>query len=274
MRLINRILIVLILLSSNFNFSQEFNGYKYIVVNNLDYGAQGKDIYGISHSVFNYFQRKGYIVFLGWNESLVPNDLRFNLCLGLEVNISHKGDRPYEVSLDFRNCKNNAYKHLTGTASTNFNDALGSVFNQLDQIKYYYFDKDKLLTLDFPIVENINKDEAELKIYFDKTKLDPIEGIYKSYKSDPNYKLGIFKVGDKYKAIIIESDLPQWKKGDVKAVFESTAVEGVFSVKYYMSDKTPLETFANLEGGLINVELKGPNGINQDLKLLKLYPKK
>ena len=43
--------------------------------------------------------------------------------------------------------------------------------------------------------------------------------------------------------------------------------------KYFMGDKTSIETFANLEGGLINIEMKNPNGENNDLKLLKLYPK-
>jgi hypothetical protein len=38
-------------------------------------------------------------------------------------------------------------------------------------------------------------------------------------------------------------------------------------------DKTSIETFANLEGGLINIEFKNPNGENEDIKLLKLYPK-
>jgi hypothetical protein len=59
-----------------------------------------------------------------------------------------------------------------------------------------------------------------------------------------------------YKAIIIESELPQWEKGDVKAIFETTAAEGVFSTKYFMAGKTSIETFSNLEGGLINIEIK------------------
>lgn len=119
---------------------------------------------------------------------------------------------------------------------------------------------------------NINKNETELKAYFDSTKLDPIEGIYKSYKSDSYYKLGVIKVDDIYKAIIIESSYQNWKKGEVKAVFESTSVVGVFSAKYYLGDRTLVETFANLEGGLITVELKNVNGEDDNMLLLKLYP--
>ena len=273
----HKILIVLMLLLSNINFAQEFNGYKYIVVSNLDYGVKGKDPYGVQQSVVNYFRTRGFQVISGgdgtWSKSLQPNDLKFNKCLGLFVGISHKASPSYEVTLNFLNCKKESIKQLTGKASANFDNALKRIFTQLDENPTYTFDESLTPNIIYPEVENINKDENELKSYFDSTKLDPIEGIYKTYKSDSNYKLGIIKVEDKYKAIILESDFLQWKKGDVKAIFESTAADGVFSSKWYIADKTSIETFANLEGGLITVELKNPKGENDDTKLLKLYPK-
>lgn len=277
MKHINRIIIGLTLLLFNINFAQEFNGFKYVVVRNLDYGSQGKDINGIGSSVADYFRLKGYQVIIGgdseWSDSLYPKDLKFNICLGLFVDIGHKAYPPYEVSVTFGNCKGEVIKQITGKASGNFENALKRIFNQLDESPYYSFDESLTPKITYPEVENINKDENELKAYFDSTKLEPIEGIYKTYKSDTNYKLGIFKVGDLYKAIIIESDYPHWKKGDVKAIFESTAAEGVFSIKYYLGNKTSIETFANLEGGLINIEIKNQKGENEDINLLKLYPK-
>jgi hypothetical protein len=277
MKKIHKTLIVLMLILSNINFAQEFNGYKYIVVSNLDYGVKGKDTYGVQQSVVNYFTARRFQVIFGgdgtWSESLYPKDFNFNRCLGLFVGIAHKASPPYEVTLNFLNCKNESIKQLTGKASANFDNALKRIFTQLDENPTYTFDESRTPKISYPEVENIDKDENELKVYFDSTKLDPIEGIYKTYKSDSNYKLGIIKVEDKYKAIILESDFLQWKKGDVKAIFESTAAEGVFSAKWYMGDKTSLETFANLEGGLINIEIKGPKGENEDIKLLKLYPK-
>ena len=41
-----------------------------------------------------------------------------------------------------------------------------------------------------------------------------------------------------------------------------------------MQNKNSIETFSNLEGGLINIEIRSTKGENQDMKLLKLYPKK
>jgi len=189
------------------------------------------------------------------------------------VSISHKAGPPYNVTLNFYNCKQELIKEVNGKASANFENALKRIFNQLDENSYYSFDGSLTPKITYPEVENINKDENELKAYYESTKLEPIEGIYKTYKSDSNYKIGIFKVGELYKAIIIESDYPHWKRGDVKAIFESSAAEGVFSTKYYIGNKTSIETFANLEGGLINIELKNQNGENGDIKLLKLYPK-
>jgi hypothetical protein len=273
MKLQKKILILLFLLSSSYNFAQEFNGFKYVVIGNLDYGASGKDINNISSSLASFFRNKGYNVFVVDRfdnlNGTVP-ELKYNNCLGLFVSPNHKG---FEITIDFLNCKNESIKQLKGKASGNFENALKRIFNQLDENPYYSFDESLTPKITYPVVENINTDENELKAYFDSTKLEPIEGIYKTYKSDSNYKLGIFKVGELYKAIIIESDYPQWKKGDVKAIFESSAAEGVFSTKYYMGNKTSIETFANLEGGLINIELKNNKGENEDVRLLKLYPK-
>ena len=59
----------------------------------------------------------------------------------------------------------------------------------------------------------------------------------------------------------------------MKAIFESTAADGVFSTNYIKDDKISLETFSSLEGGLINIEIRNSKGENEDMKLLKLYPK-
>jgi hypothetical protein len=284
MKLINRIIIGLILFLFNINFAQEFNGYKYIIVRDLNYGVNGNDIYNLSRNSRDYFKSKGLNVI---NENNIPDDLKNNICLGLilevnnDFNSGFANNLTYGVSMDFRDCMQNSIKKIRNTSSNelassqkNYDKSLKRCFNDLDKILDNYFYDSKLTPkIEYPEVENINKTEADLKADFDSKQIDPIEGIYKTYKSEINYKVGIFKVGELYKAIIIESDISHWKKGDVKAIFESTAAEGVFSTKYYMGNKTSIETFANLEGGLINIEIKNQNGENNDVKFLKLYPK-
>ena len=265
----NKTLIILMLILSNINFAQEFNGYKYIIVSNLlNYDEEYiEDYFKISEQVSDYFIKKNMIVIKGFDAEL-PRELKFNLCLGLQVKVSNWDKY---LQLKFANCKNEQIKSIF---EKDRSDALLKVFEKLDQNPSYFYDEKLTPFFEYPTVENINKNEDELKAYIDSTKIDAIEGIYKSYQSNSNYKLGIFKDGDLYKAIIIESDYLHWKKGDLKAIFESTAADGVFSTKYFMKNKTSIETFANLEGGLLSIELKGKNEKKDDVKLLRLYPKK
>lgn len=267
-------LLLSFLLFSTLIIAQEFNGYKYIIVSIPDYGLEGKDINGLGSDITTYLRKKDYQVIYGNDEKLFPNELKFNSCLGLFVKISHPSTPPFEVTFNFVNCKNETIKEITGKASANFENAMNRVYKQFDNIELYNYNSSLTPKIDYPEVENINKSEAELKLYYDLNKLDPIEGIYKSYKMESNYKLGIIKVDDIYKAIILESDLPQWKKGDVKSVLETSAVDGVYSAKYYLGNKTSIETFANLDGGLITVEFKNQDGSDNNIRLLKLYPKK
>ena len=106
--------------------------------------------------------------------------------------------------------------------------------------------------------------------------LDPIEGIYKVYQTGniTYYKFGIIKHDNKFKAIIIESDLKQWKQGEVKAIFEQSSMRGFYSVRWYMADKTPQETFGSItNNALLSIELKNPKtGEKEEDKFIKMYP--
>jgi hypothetical protein len=280
----SKILLFLMLLLSNINLAQEFNGYKYIIVSNHNNKSEGEDEYFLCSNTRDYFKSKELIVV---QEKNMPDELRSNPCLALLLEVRSDfssgfgGNTSYGVSMDFRDCKQNSIKKFRNSSSNelasaqkNYDKSLKRCFNDLEKtLENYSFDSNWTPKIEFNEVENINKDEVALKSYYDNSKLDPIEGIYKTYKSVSNYKLGIIKVGDFYKAIVIDSDFAHWKQGDVKAIFESTSAEGVFSAKYFLNDKTAIETFANLEGGLINLEFKNPNGENEDIKLLKLYPK-
>lgn len=276
MKVTYRILIAILLLSSNINFAQKnnltfLNGMKYAFYSGSD------ELEYIANNAIN----KLGLIALPKDSNQWPEEAKTNPCLNSQWRTIIKSafGSGAKCNLQILDCLNVVLYDETNTASgfgasfeKNVNVASNRAFDNFKNFKYSY-DKSITSTIKYPEVENINMDENNLKSYFDATKLDPIEGVYKTYQSDSNYKLGIIKVADKFKAIVIESNLPQWHKGDVKIVFESTAAEGVFSVKYYMGDKTSIETFANLVGGLINVEIKNQTGENNDLKLLKLYPK-
>ena len=276
-KLLFRSLILLVLLSPNINHAQNkdlnfLNGMKY-----ASYSGASDYV----NIVISATSKLG-LTFLSQNANEWPQEAKANPCLIGHWNLIIKDafGSGAKANLKISNCDNITLYDKTNTASgfgasydKNADVASERAFDNFKKFDYTY-DVSLTKKITYPSVENINMDESKLKSYLDSNKLDPIEGIYKTYKSDFNYKLGIIRVADNFKAIIIESDLPQWEKGEVKIIFESTALEDVFSVKYYMADKTSIETFANLEGGLIKVEFKNQTGESQDITLLKLYPKK
>jgi hypothetical protein len=253
----------------------KLNGFKYGIVEDIIYeGSRSNDL-EFKEKISDALREFGIIPL--YQNDIFPDDLKQNPCLGVIVaNMFFRGGNgsvpAYFSKLNFIDCRGRITLIIELRHQGNYKGALSKTLSRLKS-KEYFFSPQLTPKIEFAKVENINKDESELKAYFDTTKTDLIEGIYKSYKSNPTYKLGIIKIEGLYKAIIIESELPQWIKGDVKVIFESTAAEGVFSAKYFLSDKTSIETFANLEGGLINIEIKNSDGENDDLKLLKLYPK-
>lgn len=276
MKLIYRLLIVATILSSQTNFAQN-NNLNFL--NGMKYASySGPEDY--EYIAISTVSKMG-LTMLSHNNNEWPKEAQMNSCLIGYWNLIIDGafGSGAKATLQISNCYNVAVYNKTNTASgfgasfdKNMNIAAQRAFDNFKSFTHSY-DNSLTKTITYPEVENINMDENKLKSYFDTAKLDPIEGIYKTYKSETNYKVGIIKVGDKYKAVIIESDFPQWKKGDVKADLESTAVEDVYSIKYFLGDKTSLETFANLVGGLMTVELKNSTGENDNLKFLKLYPK-
>lgn len=120
--------------------------------------------------------------------------------------------------------------------------------------------------------------EESIKATISSRAFNPIEGIYKSYQRDgmPHYKIGIIKDGAVYKAVILETEVPGWKTGEVKAVFEPGATKGIYSTKWYMSDKTPYETFSNVDmesETALSVELKDTKTLRKRIDyFIKTYP--
>lgn len=271
MKQIKRIIIVLILILSNINFAQELDGYKYVVVDNKDFRSKD-DTYGISENLAQFFKSKGYEIIIGRDNLIYPTDLNLNICKGLFLNYATFGST---IVVYFYNCNKELINTFSCSSYGNLKDNLKSFFEEINKLKNHSYNENLTTKIQVPIiVQKDSKNEIELKSYYDTNKIDLIEGIYKSYKSDEYYKLGIIKVNDIYKAIILESNKPIWEVGEIKAEFESTAVEGVFSIKFYNQNKILIETFANLEGGLITVELKNLEGEDTNMKFLKLYPKK
>lgn len=155
---------------------------------------------------------------------------------------------------------------------------IDKIFEPFRSFKYS-FDLSKSLSViqikNLPTLELTGWTEESIKSHLTSSKLDPIEGIYKSYQTGdmPYYKIGIMKNGDIFKAVIIESDLVYWKKGEMKATFEQSSMKGLYSAKWYMGDKTPYETFASIDDVVLAIEFKNlQTGEKRQDKFIKMFP--
>ena len=137
MKLIQRISILITLLSANINYAQEFNGYKYFIIDNLMDSNDNyiKDYSEISEKVSDYFFKKKVLV-LKNNKNESPRELNFNPCLGLLVRIVQIEKF---LTLSFYNCKKEKIEAISGKWKYSL-DALSQIFEGLDKMSSYYYD--------------------------------------------------------------------------------------------------------------------------------------
>ena len=275
----NTLTFLVVLLLTISSFAQTLDGYKYVVVQTLTYQNGEEDIFGISSILERNFEAKGFTL-LSEDRTNWLTDAKNNSCLILICTPFHNGAS--SAGFTIRNCKNQILFDEKSTSANwsndyrdNYTRALKNCWVSINKLSYAF---NPLATpeLDFPQVPKTEETEESIKRYLTTNKVDPIEGIYKSYQSDQlsYYKFGIIKQEDKFKAVIIESDLKHWKIGEVKAVFEQSSMKGFYSVKWYMGDKQAFETFGLLENeGLLSVEFKNSqSGEKRSDKFIKMYP--
>jgi S1-C subfamily serine protease len=261
-------------------FGQTLDGFKYVYVPTITYQNGGVDIWGISSILRTSFANKGFVVIS--ESSIPPKELEQDPCLMLRCFIDHTNvlSGTNEVIITLMNCKNEVVHTNTGGAmgwslQDDYNKATKRAFSQINLMNYSY-KSSKTPQFEFPEVEKLAETEESIKEYLSTNKLDALEGIYKSYQTEgmPYYKFGIIKQSDKYKAIILESDLKHWKVGEVKAVFEESSMKGFFSVKWYMGNKNSFETFASMDNeALLSIELKDQKtGEKRQDRFIKMFP--
>lgn len=285
------ILTFIIVLTSLNGFAQRdikvLNGYKYIYLAPLTYQDGSSDKWGIRNTVREKLIASGIKVI---ETTTPPSDVQNNTCLIATCTIDHTNNA-YQAASDYVylkifNCDNQVVyssQGATGALVMSFQQgwrkATKEATKDINSFKYSF---DENLTIEsqslknLPDVEKVSETEETLKTYFSENKIDAIEGIYKSYQTDgmPYYKFAIKKYGDKYKAIVIESDYKSWKPGEVKAYFEQSSMTGFYSVKWYMGDKKSYETFGSMENAaLLTVELKdNQTGEKRQDKFIRMFP--
>jgi hypothetical protein len=260
------------------------NGYKYIYLPPLTYQDGSTDRFGIRSQVKEKLIRSGFNIL----ESTTPPQ-GVNVCLVVTCFIEHTNNWgqpiPDYVYLKIFNCENQVVYSSQGASGTivmsieqGWRKATKSATSDFDKYRYTYDESKSIarkIENSLPTLELTGLKEDSIRSYLTSKKIDPIEGIYKSYSSGdmPYYKFGIIKVGDIFKAVIIESEFTYWKQGEVKAIFEKSSMKGLYSTKWYKGDKKPYETFASMDNeAFLTIELINSKSEKTQDKFIKLFP--
>ena len=155
------------------------------------------------------------------------------------------------------------------------NWVIDRIFDQFRTFRYS-FDEKKSIGGSLPSLEQTSWTEESLKEYLRNNVIDQIEGIYKSYQTDKlgYYKIGIVKSGEIYKAVILETEAPHWKVGELKGIFEKSSMKDFYSIKWHRNNKSSYETFGKMDNdALLKIEVVNmQTGEKSPESFVKIFP--
>ncbi|MDH7459890.1 S1C family serine protease [Chitinophagaceae bacterium 26-R-25] len=263
----------------------DLSGYKYVFIKPLNHRVIDAS-YGITSSIASAFTAKGLMVANHFTANEIPQDLKNNACLLLTVTPRFSsGTMSVSLSIDVQNCDNVTVlsTDVVESGSRAYEKAINGITKSIDRTTYFFNSSlTPLPRADFDLnynLPNTGLTEDSVRKYLDNTKLDQVEGIYKSYRQaediSPSYKFAVIKKSSgQYQAVILESETPVWKTGEIKMILENTAINDIFSARYYMHDKTKVETFASFGNNTIKIDFANAtkNKENSIATFVKTYP--
>lgn len=271
-----RIILIGFLLLGFGSYAQEedfsvLNQYKYIIVKTSMYEG-ARDPYNASTYLRLVLFGLGYNV-IPENELSWPEELRLNPCLGIQIDVitTPKVVGDYVTDLNFINCYNIDVLNLSGKGSgigsnNAFHNAIDNALRRFKRFEHQF-------NPDMALLPRAGKSQSRdsLMAYFETAGLEDFEGIY-TFSSGPlDYTIGIRKVGDFYNAYILESEIDKWIAGEVKGIFEMSNRPGLFSVEWYLDDKSLYDTFGYInDDQSLTIEFKKPGDEYQPLTIKKV----
>jgi hypothetical protein len=178
----------------------QINGYKYVYIPELKYQDGSIDKFKIVSHTKELFEGIGFTAYT--ETKTMPQELVDNICLFIRCEVNNTvqnwngADGSYadyvSITMTIKDCDGNIL--FEGKSSTTVgNDMITVSQRGVDKIfkkkggpEDYKYDpslkNSKVKPMfDFPSVEKKDETEETLKTYFASNKLDPIEGIYKSF---------------------------------------------------------------------------------------------
>ena len=275
------LLLMMLLASTTINAQNDLsklNGYKIVII--------PYEFSELVSRLSQKFQDIGFKVYTDQSGINGDVELKKDPGIALQCEVSHSYAYPHTtMGIKLINAKSEIVfqkvENSKGKSFVSFNLVddqrwvLDKIFEAFKSFRYS-FDISKSLSGNLPPVEKTDWTEESIKSYIASSKIDQIEGIYKSYQNDNlgYYKFGIVRSGETYKAVVIESDVPYWLPGEVKAIFEKSSMRGFYSVRWYLANKTAQETFGRMDNdAILAIELThGSTGEKSQDKFVKIFP--
>lgn len=259
-------------------------GCKYIYMPPIYYKDGSVDYYGIQTRIKNSFLEKGFLVMDDLEEGKKQyNESKENPCLILTCKVDHPPTSGFtnSLSISFYNCINQLVYFTKASSSMgadpvgNYRIAVKKAMQDIASMDYYY---DSLYTpkIEYPKVEIVVENQKTISKYLDTSLIEPIEGIFKSYQDNSKYfyRLGIKKQDDNYIVIVLETNNAIWKQGEIKAYIDQSALNGIYSIKWFDDNKVSFEPFCRLENNaVLNIEFRDSEDKINKLTFIKIYPR-
>lgn len=239
--------------------AQVLDGYKTIY-----FKSHTNNQWGIDDRIKEAFTDKGFNVVM--TEDDIPKDRQGRLAtltLTYYFEVRH-GGTPFHY--DLINMLGEKVFEAEGVGNTmsaraDVNRACRRALNKMRDMSYSY-DSSKTPKLPTPESTFSGFTDQQLTDALKDVDEKSIEGIYKNL-NEAYYKLVILKDGEKYLALVMDTDQKNWYHGDVKAVFEHLR-GNYYNATYYKKDYSKVESVVQLsDDGIIKIG---------DYSYIKMYP--
>lgn len=157
------------------------------------------------------------------------------------------------------------------TPGGDLKSAMKKIFEKIDKLNYH-FDPAPFTKKALPELAACSWSEDSIRLYMNKNKISPIEGIYKNYDTDSGLlSLYIVKDNKKYYGIVLSSKNWIFEKGDALYEFEYIS-DGVYDMVWLDSE----DESKNI-GGMASYtqRILTMNSVGDklgEIKLVKTYP--
>ena len=220
--------------------------------------------WGIDDRIREAFTGKGFNVVM--SEGEIPKDRQGRLAT-LRLTYSFEvryGGTPFHY--DLVNMLGEKVFEAEGVGNTmsarsDVNRGCRRALNKMEEMPYSY-DSSKTPKLPTPETRLSSLTDEQMTDTLKSVDANGIEGIYKNMH-EAYYKLAVLRDGEKYLALVMDTDQKNWYHGDVKAVFELLRGD-YYNVKYFKKDYQKVESVIQITAdGILKIG---------DFSYIKVFP--